>query len=549
MPEPPQNSNDESVMANAPARASLARWGIPLAGLAAVMICAIASVILIRLYVASRPVNIAPANAAMVRHIEDLLVMCQLPESSILRHAPVTRHDEGAVWDFYAFDVGVPATMSAQTVINTVKQGMALQNVALSEVEAVSPPGTELRFSMLDREFSVVRIIGGAEQYDLRAVCDELANTVNDVLAKAPKVVEMTRTTVEEQQDGPTQWCLHDFRLTGAPGIDVTELAERLSMSFDAIRGETPGVLVRESARVLEVVWQHLPVVRVTLEHTPAFFAPSKKDFTTNPWLIYEELPLLFQSLFGFDPGILESSMGFSAALSSNTDSVPRDAPASVNRSRVAIVVDDGGYGGLVSDAILTMDPRLTLSVLPGTPFATDTATAALVRGFEVLLHMPLESGDSQNPYPGELTTAMDATEMEKQIEASLAQVPGAVGMNNHTGSKFTADDEAMKRLLGILKKRELFFVDSRTTAETVAETVARELGVPVASRSVFLDNETEPDYIRGQIAALVETAKTTGGAIGICHFRGTTAAMLPETIRFLETNGISLVHVSELVQ
>lgn len=549
MPKPPQNPNDESVMVRTPARASLARWGVPLAGLAAVMICVIASIILIRLYVASRPVNIAPANAAMARHIEDLLVMCQLPESSILRHVPVSRHDEGAVWDFYAFDVGVPATMSAQAVINTVKQGMALQNVSLSEVDAVSPPATELRFSMLDREFSVVRIMGGAEQYDLRAVCDELANTVNDVLAKAPKVVAMAKTTVEERQDGPTQWRLHGFRLTGAPGVDVTELAERLSMSFDDIRGETPRVSLREDTSVLEVVWQHLPVVRVALEHAPVVFAPSKEDFTTNPWLMYKELPLLFQSLFGFDPGILEPSMGFSAALSANTGSAPRDAPASMNRPRVAIVVDDGGYGGLASDAILTMDPRLTLSVLPGTPFATDTATAALARGFEVLLHMPLESGDSRHPYPGELTIAMDASEMAERIAVSLAQVPGAVGMNNHSGSKFTADEEAMKRLLSILKNHGVFFVDSRTTAETVGETVARELGVPVASRSVFLDNETEPDYIRGQIAALVETAKTTGGAIGICHFRGATAAMLPETIRFLETNGISLVHVSELVQ
>ncbi|MFO7976997.1 MAG: divergent polysaccharide deacetylase family protein [Candidatus Hydrogenedentota bacterium] len=216
---------------------------------------------------------------------------------------------------------------------------------------------------------------------------------------------------------------------------------------------------------------------------------------------------------------------------------------------RVAIIVDDGGYGGLASDAILTMDPSLTLSILPGTPFATETAQSAQTRGFEILLHMPLESGNGRNAYPGELTTAMGASEMEERLTEALAQVPGAVGMNNHTGSKFTADEQAMKRLLGALKKQGMFFVDSRTTAETVAETVARELEVPVARRSVFLDNETDPEYIRGQIAALVEAVKTDGHAIGICHFRGTTVAMLPETMRLLKSQGISLVHVSELVQ
>jgi hypothetical protein len=106
-----------------------------------------------------------------------------------------------------------------------------------------------------------------------------------------------------------------------------------------------------------------------------------------------------------------------------------------------------------------------------------------------------------------------------------------------------------MQRLLSGIKRRDLFFVDSRTTPDTVAESCARELGVPTASRSVFLDNEPEPEAIRAQAAALVEMAESGVPAIGICHFRASTARLLPEIVRLLEARGVSLVHVSELVQ
>jgi len=549
MAESPHHPNDEATMAKSSAHRSLLRWAIPMAGLTAVAVCAVASIILIRLYMTSRPLNIGPANAAMSRHIEDLLTMCQLPESGILRHAPITRSDEGARWNFYAFDIGVPATMSAHNVINTLKQGMALENVAIAEMKAAPEPGTELRFSMLDREFAVVRILGGAERYDLRAACDALAANVYDLLTGAPKVVDVTKTSVEDQEDGPTKWRSYGFRLTGAPGINAEALRQRVSTSLADIRDEVPQVSLRQGQRILEVSWRSRPIVNVDIESAPPIFTLSQKDFLKEPGLIYEESPLFFRGLYGFDPGSSKFSQEFSVSYPGKAASAVEDTHEPAGPPRAAIIVDDGGYGGLVSDAILTMDPRLTLSILPRTPFGTETAQLALARGFEILVHIPLESGNGRNSYPGELTITMDAAEMEARLMVALEEVPGAVGMNNHTGSKFTANEAAMKRLLRALKKHGLFFVDSRTTAETVAETVARELEVPFASRSVFLDNKTEPEYIRGQIAALVEEARTGGHAIGICHFRSTTAALLPEMVSLLESQGVSLVHVSELVR
>ncbi|HOD50690.1 MAG TPA: divergent polysaccharide deacetylase family protein [Candidatus Hydrogenedentes bacterium] len=529
---------------------SASRWGISLAGLAAVAVCAAASVILIRLYMISRPFNISPLNSAMASHIEDLLAMCHLPDSSVLRHDPVIRRDQGATWTFYAFDVGVPANMAANGVITTLKQGMALQNVSIAEAEAPSASISELRFSMLNREFAVVRIMGGAERYELRSACDELADGVRTALAAAPDVIDVAETAVDDRQDGPARWRSHTLHLNGGPSVSAIGLRELLSASLLENRGDAaPEIAFETGPGALQVFWRGRPVVRVDIEQAASLFVPSEQDFVKDPWLLYRQSPLVFRCLYGFDPGPSDFVFEARGYLSGGAASPLLETVSAQGRPRAAIIVDDGGHGGLVSDAILTMDPRLTLAILPGTPFASDMAQSALSRGFELLLHMPLESGNGNNAYPGELTTAMGSAEIERRLLAALDEIQGAKGMNNHTGSKFTADKEAMRRLLQELKKHGLFFVDSRTTAETVAEKVARELEVPVAARSVFLDEEADPGYMRNQIAALAEAARTAGSAIGICHFRSTTAAMLPEMVRYLETHGVSLVHVSELVQ
>jgi polysaccharide deacetylase 2 family uncharacterized protein YibQ len=212
---------------------------------------------------------------------------------------------------------------------------------------------------------------------------------------------------------------------------------------------------------------------------------------------------------------------------------------------KAAIIIDDGGYGGEVTDAILALDPALTVSILPDAPHAADTAAKAKALGFEVLLHMPMEAGEGY----GGVTSAMTPMEMQQTLDECLAKVPGASGINNHMGSQFTADATAITTFLETVKGKSLFFVDSRTTAKTVAFVKAVDLGIPSVSRNVFLDNESNPAYIRGQFEELADVARETGVAVGICHFRPATAAALAEALPALRSEGIKIVHVSEVVQ
>ncbi|MCX5759310.1 MAG: divergent polysaccharide deacetylase family protein, partial [Candidatus Hydrogenedentes bacterium] len=130
-----------------------------------------------------------------------------------------------------------------------------------------------------------------------------------------------------------------------------------------------------------------------------------------------------------------------------------------------------------------------------------------------------------------------------------LAQVPGAVGVNNHMGSVFTANTAAVNRFIKCLAGRGLYFIDSRTTARTTAFDIALKNAVPAGTRDVFLDNKNEPNYVIGQFNHLMDVAEERGKAIGICHFRATTAQVLVTMLPRLEKNGIRLVHASELVQ
>lgn len=216
---------------------------------------------------------------------------------------------------------------------------------------------------------------------------------------------------------------------------------------------------------------------------------------------------------------------------------------------RVAIIVDDGGYGGDATEIILGLDPGLTFAILPNTPNGTALAEEAAHRGFEIMLHMPMDNDSDTLRHPGQISTGMDAAEIHALTQAALAQVPGAVGINNHTGSKFTADAEAMRRFMQGIAGSGLYFIDSRTTPNTVAGEVAREFRVPAAVRTLFLDHDNEEAQIRARFDELIQEARAQGSAIGICHFRPNTATVLRDMLPQLTSAGIQLVHASELVR
>lgn len=218
--------------------------------------------------------------------------------------------------------------------------------------------------------------------------------------------------------------------------------------------------------------------------------------------------------------------------------------------ARLAIIVDDGGYGGDATEIILGLDPRLTLAILPNTPHAAETVRRARERGFEVILHMPMENLDaSLYPHDGQLLVSMNEADIRRRVEDALAQVPGAVGVNNHMGSLFTQNPKAMALFMEVIREHDLFFIDSRTTPHTRAHDIARAFGVPSAARDLFLDHEPGPDEIRRRLNQVVTLARERGHAIAICHFRPTTAQALSELLPALAESGVELVPASELVR
>lgn len=223
----------------------------------------------------------------------------------------------------------------------------------------------------------------------------------------------------------------------------------------------------------------------------------------------------------------------------------PLVAPAPAQPPRVAIILDDGGYGGPVTEAVLNLDPRLTLSILPGAPDAAETARRAVEAKFEVMLHLPMESPED----PGWISTSTPPEEMARLLDQALDRVPGSAGINNHMGSIFCTDEQALARFFSVMKTRPLFFIDSRTTHETKIPLAARQAGVRVGERKVFLDNDGEDVEIRDQFDRLVQFALENGTAIGIGHFRPATVDALEKLLPELGKNGINLVHASQVVQ
>ena len=233
----------------------------------------------------------------------------------------------------------------------------------------------------------------------------------------------------------------------------------------------------------------------------------------------------------------------------------PRGAPRAEVRpeptpaGRVAIIFDDAGANLEQLEPILALSRSVTVAVLPGLPASRAVSERAAAAGLEVLLHLPLEAEEADRRLgPGGVTTAMTDEEIIAVVRAGFADVPGAVGINGHMGSKATANRRVMAAVLAVVRERGLFFVDSRTTTRTVALSVARDLGVPAVERTVFLDNEDDPAYIGGQIQQLLQAARTRGWAIGIGHAQRMTAEVLRQFLPEFDRAGIVLVPVSALI-
>ena len=220
-------------------------------------------------------------------------------------------------------------------------------------------------------------------------------------------------------------------------------------------------------------------------------------------------------------------------------------------KGRVAIVVDDMGNSLQTIEDLCSLDLPLTIAILPHSPWAVETANVAHNHGLEVILHLPLESindHESNEETEGLIHSNMSEEQILATLEDNLQQVPFITGVNNHMGSKITAERELMMPILETLKEKNLYFVDSVTSGKSVAYQLARQLSIPTAERHVFLDNDPSEESIRRSLFQLFRLAQRRGMAVGICHPLETTIKVLLENLASIEDFNCEAVFVSQIL-
>ena len=229
----------------------------------------------------------------------------------------------------------------------------------------------------------------------------------------------------------------------------------------------------------------------------------------------------------------------------------PKPQPAPNARGRLAILLDDGGQKlDLVSTAA-ALPTEIGFAILPFLPKSAETAVALHQAGHEIWLHLPMEPENypANDPGPGAVLMAMNSDDLRTTIHSAINNIPHAVGVNNHMGSKATADLKTMTWIMQELKTRGMAFIDSRTTVHTVAEEAARAQGVPTNRRHVFLDNERSAAAIRVQLDEAVYRSRMEGEIIAIGHLDKVTIEVLEQELPGLSGRGADLVNPSDLVR
>jgi len=228
---------------------------------------------------------------------------------------------------------------------------------------------------------------------------------------------------------------------------------------------------------------------------------------------------------------------------------LPKPKPPAEALPKVAIIIDDLGYDRRIAQKFLDLDAGLTFAVLPLAPHTRLIAATIFKKGGELMLHLPMEPLEypSVDPGPGALLSSMSADDLIAQLRENLSDVPGVKGVNNHMGSKLTAESARLYQVFSVLKQEGLFFIDSRSTAETVGRPSARLFQLPFAERDVFIDHVQDPDMIRLRVKELIQIARKNGEAIGIAHPSKTTLRILEEMLPMLKKE-VQLVPASHVV-
>ena len=259
---------------------------------------------------------------------------------------------------------------------------------------------------------------------------------------------------------------------------------------------------------------------------------------------------------------LITAALAFSLATINHRNSTPVDEsgqlPAAstppvgippVSRGTLVFVIDDAGNNLHELEPFLNLDLPLTIAVLPGLPHSAESAKRVRAAGKEVFLHQPMEAIGGQNPGPGAIMAGMAGDEIRATIKQNLEEIGPVAGMNNHTGSRVTMDEEAMEIILKLSREQGILFLDSRTTAESAAPRVAKSLGIKIGERDIFLDNDPERESILRFINLGLQTAEQKGSAIMIGHVQSAALApLLSELLPDLKNRGFSFSTASGII-
>lgn len=255
---------------------------------------------------------------------------------------------------------------------------------------------------------------------------------------------------------------------------------------------------------------------------------------------------------YRFIAGIMALLIGFYAGLSAGGPTAAASESPS-NHKRLAIIIDDVGNDMKGTAEILAMPVKLTVAVMPFLPTTKKDAIAAHEKGMDVIVHMPMEPKKGRPEWlgPGAITSNLTDEEVRERVEKAIDDVPHAIGMNNHMGSKITSDKRIMSIVLDVCKERGLFFVDSRTNFRSVVGELAVSKNMPPVGNDIFLDDQNSKQLIRKQLDLAAQRAidKNICVVIGhVGHSGMNTSAVIRESVSRLQ-NQVQFVGIGDLVR
>lgn len=450
-------------------------------------------------YVSSRPYDLLGISTQTSLAIETFLTDHGIPLDQITAADPLLVREASAQYYRHDYSIHLPASMKVDTLERLLNQKMSRSDLQVSDwIEGGIKQGVTVTFG--EYVFAHLRIFAPDERSGYASLATDVplpTEPRSTLTLPAVSLPTISKVVLPASTPLPTR-------------VDVTNSVSPVSLTLPSVNSSAP-----ESYSGWIPAHKKSDAPRITTDSADDIQLARIPEFTSP------------------DPAV---------------PITPEDVTP-IPKVRLAIIVDDGGYGGALTDTILDLDPNLTLAILPNTPHGTEIAKAAHEKGFEIMLHMPMENSDPDLKHPGQINVAMTEEEIKRWTKDALSQIPHVLGVNNHTGSKFTTDAKAMALFMDIIKEADLYFVDSKTTPDTRAYDVSKAFGVPSATRDLFLDHVNETSEIRRRFAEVVKMAQNHGEAIAICHFRPNTAAVLGELLATLEAEGVTLVHASELIQ